>query len=142
MTIELGAAGSALLTIFGAPLLAGAAACALTFLFMWPRSRREGWVRFICAIAMAGIVGPFLLVALHSWWPTLFVSAAYVMRLCGIDPALGIMFVAVPLLVVAGLPAWWLLGGLVRWLDRRKDKDIGEIARDAARVIREVRKTL
>ena len=53
---HLGAAGSALLTIFGAPLLAGALACALTFLFMWPRNRREGWVRFICAIAMAGSV--------------------------------------------------------------------------------------
>jgi hypothetical protein len=142
MIIELGAASSALITIFGAPLLAGACACALTFLFMWPRSRREGWIRFTCACAMAGIVGPFLLVALHSWWPTLFTSAGYVMKLCGIDPALGIMFVAVPLLVVAGLPAWWLLGGLVRWLDRHKDQDIGEIARDAAKVVRDVRKTL
>ena len=73
MTIELGAAGSALITFFGAPLLAGAAAGALTFLFMRPRSRGEAGARFVCAIAKAAIVGPFLLVALHSWWPTRFV---------------------------------------------------------------------
>lgn len=142
MIIELGAAGSALLTILAAPLLAGACACALTFLFMWPSSRREGWVRFICATSMAGIVGPFLLVALHSWWPSLFISAGSVMALCGIDPVFGVAVVAVPLLVVAGLPAWWLLGGVVRWLDRRRDQDIAEIARAAAQAVKDVRNSL
>lgn len=142
MTIVIGAAGSALLTIFAAPLLAGAIACALTFLFMWPRTRREGWVRFVCAIAMAGIAGPFLLAALHSWWPTLFVSAGSVMALCGIDASLGVAIVAVPMLVVAALPAWWLLGGVVRWLDRRRDQDIAEIARAAAQAVKDVRNSL
>jgi hypothetical protein len=43
---------------------------------------------------------------------------------------------------VAGLPAWWLLGALILWFDRRRSKDIGEIAHDAAKVVRNVRKTL
>ncbi len=142
MTIIVSAVGSAFLTLFGAPLLAGAVACALTFLFQWPRSRWEGWARFISTFCMAAIGGPFLVVALHSWWPGLFASARSVISLYGVDPALGIAFVAVPLMVMAGLPAWWLLGGLVRWLDRRKDKDLGEIVRDAADVVKEVRTKL
>ena len=143
MAIETGAAGgAALIKIYGVPVLAGSAAAALTFLFMWPKSRREAFVRFTCAIAMSGLVGPFLVAAMHSWWPTLFASARSMSGAYGVPPDVAVLYVCVPFMVVAGLPAWWLIGGLVRWLEKRKDADIGEIAHDAAEVVRDVRGAL
>jgi hypothetical protein len=35
-----------------------------------------------------------------------------------------------------------MLGALILWFDRRRSKDIGEMAHDAAEVVRSVRKTL
>lgn len=133
------AAGGALIKIFGVPVLAGAAATALTFLFMWPRTRREAFIRFTCSICTSTILGPILVVALHSWWPSLFASAAAVAAMNGADPTMGVLAVAGPLMVLAGLPAWWVLGGIVLWLERRRGKDIGEIVHDAADVVKELR---
>lgn len=133
------AGGAALIKIFGVPVLAGAAATAFAFLFLWPKTLKEAFMRLMCTIATSGIAGPFLVIAFHSWWPSLFDSAKAVATLYGADPAIGVLFVAGPLMVAAGLPAWWLIGGLVRWLDRRKDKDLGEMAQDIAAVVRDVR---
>lgn len=141
--IETTSAGaSALIKIFGVPVLAGAAATALTFLFMWPRTRREAFIRLTCTIGTSGLLGPLLVVAMHSWWPTLFTSAATVASLNGADPTMGMLAVAGPIMVVAGLPAWWVLGALMLWLERRRGKDIGELAHDAAEVVRDVRGAL
>lgn len=140
MAIETTAgAGGVIIKIFGMPLLAGAAASALTFLFMWPRTRREAFVRFSCSIFTSALLGPLLVVALHSWWPTLFESARAVSVLNGADPAVGMLAVAGPLMVLAGLPAWWVLGALVLWLERRRGKDIAELAHDAAEAVRDVK---
>ena len=136
------AAGGALIKIFGVPVLAGAAATALVFLFMWPRSLREAFLRLASTIAASGIFGPFAVMALHSWWPSLFDSAKAVTALYGADPTLGVLFVAAPVMVAAGLPAWWLIGGIIRWLDRRREKDIGEMVNDAVEVVKNARGAL
>lgn len=39
-----------------------------------------------------------------------------------------------------GLPGWALVRALFTWLDKRRDKDIGELARDAAGDVREALK--
>lgn len=130
----------ALVQIMALPVAAGAAATALTFLFMWPRTRREALVRLTCSICTAALLGPLLLVALHSWWPTLFDSAKVLAVLYGAPSILGVVAVACPILVLAGLPAWWGLGAVVLWLERRRGKDIGELVHDAAEVVREVRR--
>lgn len=136
------AAGGAVIKIFGLPVLAGATATAVAFLFMWPRTLREAFLRLASTIATSGIFGPFAVMALHSWWPSLFDSAKSVMGQYGGDPTLGVLFVAGPVMVMTGLPAWWLIGAVIRWLDRRRDKDIGEIAHDAAEVVKDVRGAL
>lgn len=139
---ESSAAGGALIKIFGVPVLAGAAATAFVFLFMWPKTLHEAFVRMTCTIATSGIFGPFAVMVVHSWWPSLFDSAKAVSILYGADPSLGVLFVAGPVMVVAGLPAWWIIGGVLRWFDRRKEKDIGEIVHDAVEVVKEAKGAL
>ena len=142
MSLETSAAGGALIKIFGAPVVAGAAAAALGFLFMWPKSMKEAAIRFVCAVLCALILGPALVIAVWSWWPNLFEAAKLAAVQYGVDPLFGLLYIAVPFLVLAALPAWWLLGGLVLWFERRKDKDIGEMAQDAASVVKDVRGAL
>jgi hypothetical protein len=139
MAIETTAAGGALIKLFGIPVLAGAAATSLGFMFMWPKNKKEAFTRFFVSTLSSILFGPALVVAVRSWWPTLFDNAKDVAVLYDSDPALGFLFIAAPLMVAAGLPAWWVLGATVRWLDKRKDKDIGELARDAAAVVKDVR---
>jgi hypothetical protein len=141
MSIET-AAGGTLIKIFGVPVLAGAAATGLAFLFMWPKTIKEAAVRFVCTVVLSAIAGPFLVIALHSWWPSLFASAGQVASMNGLPPALGMLFVSAPFLVLAGLPAWWVLGGLVLWLDKRRGKDLAELAHDAAVAVHDVRSQL
>jgi nicotinamidase-related amidase len=142
MSLETTAAGGALIKIFGVPVLAGAAATALAFLFMWPRTLKEAFVRLAATILASAIAGPLLVIAVHSWWPTLVQSAGQVAVLYGSSAELGFLFIAAPFMVMAGLPAWWLMGAVVLWLDKRRGKDIGEIAREAAEVVHDVRGAL
>lgn len=142
MSIETTAAGSALIKIFGLPVLAGAAATALAFLFMWPKTLKEAFIRFVCTIMASAILGPFFVIAAHSWWPSLFASARQVATMYGYAAELGVLFLAAPFLVAAGLPAWWIMGAAVLWLDKRRGKDLGEMAQDAAAVVRDVRGAL
>lgn len=139
MSIETTAAGGALLKILGGTVAGGAAATALAFLFMWPRTLREAFVRMASTIIASAIGGPLLVIAVHSWWPTLFQSAGEVAVMYGSSAELGFLFVSAPFMVAAGLPAWWIVGAVVLWLDKRRGKDIGEIAHDAADMVRDVR---
>jgi hypothetical protein len=141
MSIE-ATAGGTLIKIFGVPVLAGAAATGLAFLFMWPKTLKEAAVRFVCTLIASALAGPFLVIAVHSWWPSVFASAGQVAGVYGLPAELGALFVAAPFLVIAGLPAWWILGGLVLWLERRRGKDLGEIVHDAAAVVKDVREAI
>jgi len=133
------AAGGALLKYFGLQVAAaGAVAAALGFLVLWPKSRREGFARLVVTIMCSMVVGPVLVTALHAKMPDLFASAKTVAEMSGLDPAMGLMFVTSPLLVAAGLPGWWVVGGIVRWFEKRRDKDAGEMMQDAADTARSV----
>jgi nicotinamidase-related amidase len=142
MAIETTAAGGALIKIFGVPVLAGAAATSLGFMFMWPTTIKEAFIRIICTILSSTILGPVLVIIVRSWFPGLFDSAKEVAVMYGSEPAFGFLFIAAPLMVMAGLPAWWVIGAVVRWFDVRKGKDIGEMAQDAAAIVHDVRGAL
>jgi hypothetical protein len=141
MSLEATAAGS-VIKVFGVPVLAGAAATGLAFLFMWPKTIKEAAIRFACTIIASTLAGPFLVIAVHSWWPSLFASAGEVAAMYKMPSEFGMLFAAVPFLVLAGLPAWWVLGALVLWFDRRRGKDLGEMAHEAAEEIRDIRSAL
>ncbi|MGZ8317516.1 MAG: hypothetical protein ACXWVD_00305 [Telluria sp.] len=125
------AGGFALFKFFGGIAVASAVASMLGFLLMWPRSAREAAVRLTCTFIASSCVGPFLVVALHSRAPELFDSGRQMALLVGLPADAGLVFVSSPLLVAAGLPAWWILGALVRWLDKRKGADLGQLVYDA-----------
>ncbi len=126
-------AGGALLKYFGLQAaFSGAVAAALGFLVLWPTSKKEGFARLVVTILSSTMFGPVLVAVVHSKWPDLFASAKVVAEMNGLEPVLGVMFASCPILVAAGLPAWWILGGVVRWFEKRRDKDVGEMIHDAA----------
>lgn len=139
MEVGTTAATGALLKLFGVPVISSAAATSLGFMFMWPSSPKEAFVRIGSTIICSTIFGPVLVIALRSTWPGLFDAAKDVATLYGIEPAFGFLFIAAPLMVGAGLPAWWIVGAVVRWLNNRRGKDIGELASDAMDLVNKVR---
>lgn len=122
------AVSGAVIKYFGVHLFAGALAAALGFLVLWPKSLYEGFARLFITIVASSIFGPMLLVHLHSSRPELFASAQEVARLYELDANLGLLFIASPLLVIAGLPAWWLIGALVRLFESSGDSWISGLA--------------
>lgn len=136
------AGGAAAIKFFGTTVIIGAGAAALGFMFMWPRTLREAFVRFASAITCSLTFGPALAMGAHSWWPGLFTSAREFGQQYAGDPLMGVLVAACPFMLVAALPAWWLLGGLVLWLDKRRGKDIAEYATDAVAVVKTVKEGL
>lgn len=127
-TASTAAASGALLKYFGLHVGAGALAAALGFLVLWPRSMKEGFARLFCTIVASSVFGPVLVVDMHASRPELFASSQAVAGLYGLEPALGLLFVATPLLVIAGLPAWWLIGAALRLFERDGDSWLGAFA--------------
>lgn len=122
------AASGALIKYFGLHIGAGALAATLGFLVLWPRTMKEGFARLFSTIVASSVFGPVLVVQMHSARPELFASASAVAALYGLEPALGLLFVATPLLVIAGLPAWWLIGAALRFFERDGDSWLGALA--------------
>ena len=130
------AAGSALIKIFGIPVLAGSLAASLGFMFMWPKTKKEAFSRFACSILSSATVGPLAVVWLRSYKPDLFDSAKAIAVMAGTEEAVGFLFIAAPIMVAAGLPAWWIIGAFVKWFDNRRDKDIGQMGGDVIDLIK------
>jgi len=125
------AAGSAIAKYFGLQLGAGAVAAALGFLVLWPKTAREGFARLASSIIASIVFGPPLVAFVYSRYPDVFTSARALAEASGVKPEFGLLYAGAPLLVIAGLPAWWVLGAVLRWFDKRRDKDIAEIVQDA-----------
>lgn len=122
------AASGVFIKYLGLHIGAGALAAALGFLVLWPRTMKECFARLFSTIVASSVFGPVLVVQMHSAHPELFASASTVAALYGLEPALGLLFVATPLLVIAGLPAWWLIGAVLRFIERDGDSWLGALA--------------
>lgn len=130
------AASGLLFKYFGAQACGSAIAVALGFLFLWPRSLKEAFVRIASTILASSLFGPALTMLVHSWWPGMFDSARAFAIHHEMPEIVGVLFVSTPVITLAGLPAWWILGALVLWFESRRGKDIGEMAGDAASLAR------
>jgi len=129
------AASIALAKYFGSQLIIGAIATALAFIVLPPKTKAEFFGRMLCTLLASYLFGPILVAAAHSWFPGLFDSASAVAALNGQDTSFGVLYVSAPLQVIAGMPAWWIIGAFIRWFDKRRGEDIGDLFTDARRVI-------
>ena len=99
--------------VFSLPAFMGLVAGSVGFLFLWPADRKEGFTRLLASAFFSHFFGPPLLyTALHflSWIPSDQMAAA-----C---------------FLIAGLPGWWILGWLFKWLGARQNQDAAQVAHD------------
>jgi hypothetical protein len=133
-----GAAGIAAWKVGGAILGIGVVASGLGFLVLWPRTAREALVRVMATMAGSALLGPLVVIAFYLKWPELFAAAARLAGSWGLDPVAGQLAISAPLIALGGLPFWWILGALLLWFDKRRGKDLGELAADARADVRNI----
>ncbi|MGE0497042.1 MAG: hypothetical protein AB7I35_01290 [Ramlibacter sp.] len=127
------AGGLAAWKLGGAILGIGVVASALGFLVLLPKTPREAALRALATMCGSALFGPVLVAALYSRWPELFGAGVTLASQAGLESWVGMFVVGAPILAIAGLPFWWVLGAAVLWFDRRSGKDLGEMAADARR---------
>lgn len=112
-----GAAGAAgLKALASSPGAIGVLAGAIGFMILWPKTAKEG----VCRIAVSALSSHFYgnavlrtIVNYAPWIPSDEIQAgAY---------------------LLAALPAWWVLGAVIKYLGR--GQDIKEIAKDVKEVL-------
>jgi hypothetical protein len=113
----------------------GFVASTLGFLVLFPKTMKEAAVRVAATMVGSAFVGPALVAAVYSRYPEVFGGGVTLAVKFGMEPWFGLFVVGAPILALAGLPFWWILGAVVLWLDRRKGKDIGEMVADARQVL-------
>ncbi|MFY2060243.1 hypothetical protein ACOTCB_23620 [Achromobacter xylosoxidans] len=116
------AAAAAALKVAAAHGAFAALAALLGLLILPPRTRREFVVRTVSTVICSFAFGPAVAAAVLAWFPALTESLAWLAHnIGGDDEFLAKMYVLGPCSLLAGLPAWWVLGGYMRWMARIKE---------------------
>jgi hypothetical protein len=130
------AGGFAVAKAIGGILAIGVVASALGFLVLLPKTAKEAMARILATMAGSALLGPLLVVIAYFKWPAVFAAGTQLALQMGVSPdvasLVGLLMVSAPLLAMAGLPFWWILGAGVLWLEKRRGKDLGELLKDAA----------
>ncbi len=111
---------------FGVP---AALAALIGMLLMPPLSTREFIARTTCTVISSFIFGPLLAIAVIAYMPDLMASAHWFAQrtgLAGDEGLLAMFYVLGPCMLLAGLPAWWLLGGIMRLAAKLQSQDLVE----------------
>lgn len=110
---------------FGLP---AALAALLGMLIMPPQSPQEFIKRTVCTVSCSFIFGPILAIGVLSWRPSLMETAHWVAARSGggEEKLLALFYVLGPCMLLAGLPAWWVLGAYMRWMASMRQKGLLE----------------
>lgn len=141
-----GAAGVAALKFIGIPLTFASIGAALAYLLMPPQSSREWVTRLSVTFLGSLFVGPLL----FFWFASTDIGASIVttavQELSGVrigallvDSSYVKLTLAAPFFMFGGLPSWYLLGWVMRWMERRKGKDAADIVSEIGRHYRRFR---
>lgn len=108
---------------FGLP---AALAAIIGMLIMPPRTVREFVARIVCTVASSFFFGPILAISVLSWRPSLMETAHWVAARTGAgeEKLLAMFYVLGPCMLLAGLPAWWVLGAYMRWMARMREQGV------------------
>lgn len=121
-----GLGGLAALKVAMAYGVPAAIAAILGLLIMPPRTAREFTIRIVSTVSCSFLFGPGLAAAIIAWKPSLMEAMTWLAKHgAGSDDALLAKFYALgPSMVLAGLPAWWVLGAYMRWMSRMRDQGV------------------
>lgn len=122
--------------LLGLPILITLLAWWLGLRIFPPRKGREfkDMLDRLAACAVSSfVVGIPLSVALLKHAPWLFSGAAELASQAGLEPVAGFFAIVGCVLLLASLPGPWLVVAYLRWFQRRRGKDVGEMLGDAAR---------
>lgn len=86
--------------------------------------------RVIACLASSFIVGTAALVLLMHHQPGIFLAGAALAQLATFPPEAGFFLITGCVFVVSSVPGPWVVAAVFLWLDRRKDKDIAQMAAD------------
>lgn len=119
-----GLGGLAALKVAMAYGVPAAIAGMLGLLIMPPRTAREFTVRTVSTVVCSFMFGPALAGAVMAWKPGLMDAMTWLAQHgAGSDDALLAKFYVLgPSMLLAGLPAWWVLGAYMRWMSRMRDQ--------------------
>ncbi|WP_164855562.1 hypothetical protein [Bordetella avium] len=106
---------------FGLP---AALAAMLGMLIMPPQTAREFVTRTVSTVACSFVFGPILTIAMLSWRPSLADHANWLAQRAGTgeDGLLAMLYMLGPCMLLAGLPAWWVLGAYMRWMAAMREQ--------------------
>lgn len=121
-----GLGGLAALKVAMAYGVPAAIAAMLGLLIMPPRTVREFTVRTVSTVACSFFFGPALAASVIAWKPSLMEAMTWLAHHgAGTDDALLAKFYVLgPSMLLAGLPAWWVLGAYMRWMASMRKKGV------------------
>ncbi len=121
------------LALLGIPIVASLIAfwLGLRFVPLRAGAEREDLIDRVMACLVSSLVlGVALLVLIMQHHPWAFDAARQVAVAAHLPPDAGFFVVTGCVFIVAGIPGPWLVAAVYLWLERRRGKDIGELARD------------
>lgn len=112
-----------IMLMFGVP---AALASLLGLLIMPPRTKGEFVARITCTVVSSILFGPILAIAIVAWQPGIIPAALALAKATGLgnEELLTTFYVLGPCQLLAGLPAWWVLGAYMRWMAKMREDGV------------------
>jgi len=119
-----GAAGAVkIMLMFGVP---AALASLIGLLIMPPHTKGEFIARTTCTVISSILFGPILAIALITWQPEIIPAATALAKQTGLgyEELTTTFYILGPCQLIAGLPAWWVLGAYMRWMAKMREDGV------------------